>query len=272
VHATDEYVGIITDCYLDGAEWVVRYLVVDISDVILDRLVLVAPYGIERLDWHGSICRIGASRGEVESSPELEVDQPVSRQYEVALHRHYEWPEYWGQAAFIDTAQEKKMPQATMPGEDDEVAHFEAGVDEEYEGDAIGPPEAHEMEADDEEVHEMDFGEERLEGEYSTELRSCREMIGYAVMASDGAVGNIKELLFEDEGYLVRFLVVDTGYHHDGKVVLVPEEWVRTIAWEEKAVHVEMSRRAVLGAPGFKLGMQVTREVEKKLYDYVDHL
>jgi hypothetical protein len=272
VHASDDYLGRITDCYLDGAEWVLRYFVVDISDVILDRLVLVAPHAVRSIDWDNRTCRIAPSREEVEGSPELEVDQPVSRQYEMALHRHYEWPEYWGQSALMDTPRAKRMPQPSAPDEADEESRLAVESDEEYEGDAIGPPEARETEPEDEEMLEMDFGESTLEGKYDTDLRSCTELGGYAVAAADGVAGNVKELLFEDDGYLVRFVVVGTAYHANGKVVLVPEEWVKTVSWGEKTLHVDMTRKAVVGLPEFRPGMPVTREVERKLYDYVDQL
>ena len=34
---------------------------------------------------------------------------------------------------------------------------------------------------------------------------------GYAIEASDGRVGTVSDLLFEDVGWVVRWLVVDTG-------------------------------------------------------------
>ncbi|MBD3316038.1 MAG: hypothetical protein GF344_09640, partial [Chitinivibrionales bacterium] len=154
----------------------------------------------------------------------------------------------------------------------DEKSHFEVEEDEEYEGDVIGPPEEREMETDDEEVHEMDFGDTTLEYQYGVDLRSCVEIVGYMVVAGDGIVGHVKALLFEDEEYLVRYVVVDTMHHGNGKVVLVPEEWVRTVVWEEKALHVDMDRRTIINSPAFITGTLVTRDIERKLYDYVDHL
>jgi hypothetical protein len=45
---------------------------------------------------------------------------------------------------------------------------------------------------------------------------------GYAIQASDGPIGTVSDLLFEDVGWVIRWLVVDTGYWLSGRKVLLP--------------------------------------------------
>jgi hypothetical protein len=45
---------------------------------------------------------------------------------------------------------------------------------------------------------------------------------GYAIKASDGQVGTVKDLLFEDVSWVIRWLVVDTGNWLSGRKVLLP--------------------------------------------------
>ena len=45
---------------------------------------------------------------------------------------------------------------------------------------------------------------------------------GYAIAASDGRLGTISDFLFDDAGWLVRWLVVDTGKMLSGRKVLLP--------------------------------------------------
>jgi hypothetical protein len=45
---------------------------------------------------------------------------------------------------------------------------------------------------------------------------------GYAIEASDGRLGTVSDLLFEEVSWVVRLLVVDTGNWLPGRKVLLP--------------------------------------------------
>ena len=42
-------------------------------------------------------------------------------------------------------------------------------------------------------------------------LSSIKKLDGYRILASDGEVGTVAEAYFDDEQWVVRYLVVDTG-------------------------------------------------------------
>lgn len=42
-------------------------------------------------------------------------------------------------------------------------------------------------------------------------LRTSSELIRYDAQATDGRIGTVKDLLFDDQSRQVRFLVIDTG-------------------------------------------------------------
>ena len=42
-------------------------------------------------------------------------------------------------------------------------------------------------------------------------LRSIKDMQEYAIRATDGPIGHVKDLYFDDEARVVRYLIVDTG-------------------------------------------------------------
>jgi hypothetical protein len=58
---------------------------------------------------------IELTRAQIETSPPLDTDQPVSRRYEEAYYRHYDWPLYWEEDRQSDVAsaqnglQEKRL-------------------------------------------------------------------------------------------------------------------------------------------------------------------
>jgi hypothetical protein len=45
---------------------------------------------------------------------------------------------------------------------------------------------------------------------------------GYAILASDGAIGQVSDILIEDEGWFVPWLIVDTGQFLAGHRVMLP--------------------------------------------------
>src|SRR5690625_2725863 len=46
--------------------------------------------------------------------------------------------------------------------------------------------------------------------------------IGYDIHASDGAIGSLDDLLFDDAGWTIRWAVIDTGTWLPGRRVLLP--------------------------------------------------
>ena len=42
-------------------------------------------------------------------------------------------------------------------------------------------------------------------------LRSIKDLYGFAIGATDGDIGKVKECYFDDVSYTVRYIVVDTG-------------------------------------------------------------
>jgi sporulation protein YlmC with PRC-barrel domain len=53
-------------------------------------------------------------------------------------------------------------------------------------------------------------------------LRNASAIKGYAIAASDGRIGTVSDFLFDDDSWLVRWLVVDTGKWLSGRKVLLP--------------------------------------------------
>jgi hypothetical protein len=52
-------------------------------------------------------------------------------------------------------------------------------------------------------------------------LRRIRELQGFGIDATDGPIGRVRELLFDDHRWVVRYLVVDTGKWLPGRRVLI---------------------------------------------------
>jgi len=58
--------------------------------------------------------------------------------------------------------------------------------------------------------------------EERTMLWTASKIKGYAIAASDGDVGHVSDLLFDDASWQIRWLVVETGNWLAGRKVLLP--------------------------------------------------
>ena len=76
-------------------------------------------------------------------------------------------------------------------------------------------------------------------------LRTSSELIRYGVEATDGRVGSVKDLLFDDATWKVRSIVVDTGgflSHHD---VLVEPAHIYALKFPEETLALGLSREEI---------------------------
>ncbi len=72
IHASDGVIGHVDDFLIDEAGWALRYLVVDTSNWIGGRTVLISAAAIERVDPVKREIYVTLSRQAVESGPSIE--------------------------------------------------------------------------------------------------------------------------------------------------------------------------------------------------------
>lgn len=94
--ATDGEIGKVKDMLLDDLSWSVRYFVVNTGNWLVGRQVLLSPASFGTPDWMAQTLPIRLTRKQIEESPPLEYDRPVSRQLEHSVAAYYGWPIYWG--------------------------------------------------------------------------------------------------------------------------------------------------------------------------------
>ena len=104
VHATDGKIGKVSDFLFEDSLWTIRYLVVDIGGWLSGRKVLISPTALKQPDWEKKELNVSLDKAQVESSPEVDIDEPISRQYEEELNLYYEWPLYWDYGALNEEA------------------------------------------------------------------------------------------------------------------------------------------------------------------------
>ena len=236
ITAVDGKAGEVRDLYFDSKEWSIRYLVVDTGGWLEGRRVLISPLAVANARWDDAELEVALTASEVENSPHIDLDKPVSRQQVVELHEYYGWPAYWAGSAMMGT---------TTPGV---YPMIMAGIDEiEREMEEEGP-------------------QEKVRGD--PYLRSARAVSGYDIAATDGDIGRVDDYLIDAQDWIIRYVLVDTGDWLPGRKVLVPPSCVERVDWAQTSVEVALTREQVEASPEYDPHQPPTREYEDELHHH----
>lgn len=123
--AVDGEIGKVKDVYFDDHTWTIRYLVVDTGHWLPGRMVLISPQSVGEPDWSGHILPVSLTKEKIETSPDIDADQPVSRQIQSRLAAYYQWTPYWGTYAgpAMTWLQESDAEAQVAVGEEEETHH-----------------------------------------------------------------------------------------------------------------------------------------------------
>ncbi len=91
----DGEIGKVQQFYFDDRHWAIRYLVADTGTWLMDRLVLISPYALVSVNKKDQNIILNLTKKQIEDSPPLDSDKPVSRQFEENYYGYYGWPMYW---------------------------------------------------------------------------------------------------------------------------------------------------------------------------------
>lgn len=226
--ATDGEIGTIEEIYFDDTDWCVRYLVVNTGGWLRGRRVLISPVAIGEVKEAERALDIELSQDQIEHSPPLTGERPVSRQYEQQYLRYYGWPSYWQSSSFSSDPVPFD-PHRTLPPvyEDDSRPH---------------------------------------KGENN--LRSSAQMSGYGIHAEDGEVGHVEDLVIDDQYWKVRYFEIDTRNWWPGKHVLLNPAWIDRVDWPAQRVGVDLAREDILTAPAYDPKAVISRDYEIKLLEH----
>lgn len=95
ISATDGEIGHLEDFLFDGETWEIRYAIIDTKNWWPGKKVLVRPQWITRVSWSDREIYIKMSREAIRKSPPWDDNRPISRGYELRLHKHYGYAPYW---------------------------------------------------------------------------------------------------------------------------------------------------------------------------------
>ena len=201
--ASDGEIGQVKDFYFDDKTWVIRYLFADTGSWLSGRQVLLTPHAFGRLRRDDKNLSIKLTRKQIEDSPSIDAHKPVSRQYEIEYYRYYGWPAYWNGGGLWGAA---GFPIAIAPSKDEMAVH--------------------------QQPHHRD----------DKHLRSMKAVMGYAIHATDGEIGSVRDFMVDDKSWAIGELLVETGHWYAGKEIMIPTEQITRISDEDSVVFVDFTK------------------------------
>lgn len=123
LRASDGVLGKVKDFLFDDRLWVIRYLAADTGQWLPGRRVLIIPSALQEPDATDDVLPVALTKEQIQNSPGIAEDKPVSRQREEELHAHYGWAPYWAgpEAAYFAAraaqSQEQEREAAETPGD-----------------------------------------------------------------------------------------------------------------------------------------------------------
>lgn len=273
IRGTDGNVGSLYDLYVADDSWQVRYLVVDTGPWLFGQRVLLSPQALRTaVEDAANACdvhlSVDLSKEQIESSPNVSLEQPISRQQEAELFNHYGWVNYWDAAPFtLPTVPIPYTPSGPLEVETDETqADLSASADDTTADNA--PRAGAAIQRESLTIVENE-GSESSNKEQS-DLRSMRELIGYRIHTSDDEIGHIEDLLLDVESWHLRYLLVDTRNWLPGRKVLIAVDAIESVNWLESTVNVYLNRAQVEQSPEYEGRSSFSRELEIQLYRIYD--
>jgi hypothetical protein len=99
-------------------------------------------------------------------------------------------------------------------------------------------------------------------------LRSMTDLRNYRIEAIDADMGAVRDLLFDDRSWTMRYIVVDTRTWLPGRRVLISPVSVSRIDWAARHIRVQLTKDQVKDSPTLEKNKPVSRQHEEKLAAY----
>lgn len=98
--------------------------------------------------------------------------------------------------------------------------------------------------------------------------RSIKQIYGGRLGATDGDIGHVLDFYFDDQNWVVRYVVVDTGTWLPGRKVLLSPHSLGSLDSVGRVLRVNLTRKRISGSPSVDTHKPVSRRYEEEYYRY----
>lgn len=97
---------------------------------------------------------------------------------------------------------------------------------------------------------------------------SLKNLKGYSVETADGMKGKIKDFLFDEDTWAVRYIDADFGNLFKDKRIILPVDVIIETSWKHHRFTLNISKEKIEKSPSPQDKPTVSREYEKQLVKY----
>jgi hypothetical protein len=213
IEATDGKVGSISDILFEDQTWKVRWFVINTGSWLMGRKILIHPAALQPPDIAQRAFPVSLTKLQVEESPDLRSDEPVSRQMDQELSDYYGYSSMWGDGYY--------------GGEG--ISQFEDRASEARGGQTVA-----------------------ISNADNHQLLSVADTTGFLIHALDGDIGHLDDFLIDDETWTIEFAVVATKNWGFGKHVLISPADIKETNWLSRYVPVGLTRYKIRCSPSWQ--------------------
>ncbi len=99
-------------------------------------------------------------------------------------------------------------------------------------------------------------------------LMNIADLKGLVIRATDGELGTVDQLYFDDESWAIRYVTVDAGGWLGGRQVLISPMSIAHTDWPARRLDVALTKRQVENSPGINTHEPVSRQHEAAYLGY----
>lgn len=99
-------------------------------------------------------------------------------------------------------------------------------------------------------------------------LRSANNLFEDKLGATDGQIGHVKDLYFDDHDWAIRYLVADTGSWMPGRLVLISPHALGDLYQGGNLLLVKLTRQQIEDSPSIESHKPVSRQYEEAYHRY----
>lgn len=99
-------------------------------------------------------------------------------------------------------------------------------------------------------------------------LHNLKEIYGSKLAALDGEIGVVKDFYFDDQTWVIRYLVADTGFRLAGRLVLLSPHAFGKWDQYEKTLHLKLQQKQIEHSPSLESHRPISRPFETEYHRY----
>lgn len=233
LNCQDGEIGKVKDFYFDDQSWLIRYLIINTGNWLTGRQVLVSPHSILSVNTDEEYITVNLTKSQIEDSPVLESDKPVSNQFQEEFRGYYGYPIFASGMGYGGIGRGLVLPKTPIKPEGEEV-----------------------------------IKKTEDDNEWDPNLRSTHSVTGYHIKAIDDTIGHIDDFIIDDQKWEIQYLVIDTKNWLPGRKVLISPKWIEDVSWSEAKVFVTLKGEEVKSSPEYKEEITLDRDYETSLHKH----